>query len=268
MTETKDRTKQIKVVSNATEESPSVVLFEGLSAETKVELKAKWGENITVYYQQLYTTIEPPSDGNVQTYKQAIESIENVENISCLAYTEEEFLQYAKDNNYDPILWAYNQKDLDRKLNKTHKDKKKKVETKQSNCFVPNLAVYLFTSLSDLPEGNFPLVGLTKQQVNAAISSLEEEDFALAKYANENNLSINDEKVRQQQIEAVIFFAGSPNYINHLISYSKVRWIGGERQGLIKNSINSQTGQQVIMLIIDVTLPCNRYILTELGYFR
>ena len=248
------------------EELEQTTLFEGLSNETKVELKAKYGHNIQVYYQQQYTTI-----GAGQTY---VEALADDRNINKLCYTEVEFLAYAQEMGADPILWAYSQKDLDKKLgtNKTSKQKQSKTyySSHSSLTKTPNLAAYLFTSMSDIEGDEFPFIGITKEQVTAAKSSLEEEDYALAEYANANNLSINDEQVRAQQIEACIFLAGSVKGLESYISNSAVKWIGGgesNRKGLIKNTVNSATKQQIILLIIDTRLRANRTILTQLGYF-
>jgi hypothetical protein len=288
MIATTDRTKQIKVVflesalgvtdaqgildgfiSDTSEseviqdkkEPEETTLFEGLSNETKVELKAKWGQNIIVYYQQKYTTI---SAG--ETYAMALE---NPSNFSKECYTEAEFIVSAQEAEFDPILWAYSQKDLDKKLGVTNtKQKQPKTRVVPTKS---NFSAYLFTSMTDLNDGDFPITGITREQVMAAKASLEEEDFALAEHANANNLSINSDEVRGQQIEACIFLVGSVKGLENYISTSGVKWIGSPdspRKGLIKNTVNSSTGQQVILLIIDVRLRANRTVLTQLGYYN
>jgi|NOAtaT_7_FD_contig_31_4947995_length_3196_multi_8_in_0_out_0_4 hypothetical protein len=288
MIATTDRTKQIKVVvleyalevtdaqgildgfiSDTSEsdvivdkkEPEEIILFEGLSNETKVELKANWGQNIIVYYQQKYTTI---SAG--ETYAMALEN--TTSNFSKECYTEAEFIVSAQEAGFDPILWAYSQKDLDKKLGVTNtKQKQPKTRITPTKS---NFSAYLFTSMTDLNDGDFPITGITREQVMAAKASLEEEDFALAEHANANNLSINSDEVRGQQIEACIFLVGSVKGLENYISTSGVKWIGipdSNRKGLIKNTVNSSSGQQVILLIIDVRLRANRTILTQLGYY-
>lgn len=254
-----DRTKNIKVLSTV----DNSVLFEGPSSETKVQLKSRFGEDITVQYLQQYTSI---SAG--ESYSEALS---NPQNVNGFFYTEAEFLSFY-EKSHDLILWAYSERDLQKKLGV---NKKKETKTKQHNKIrnkvysgTPNLSAFLFTSMTDLEGEEFPINGITKEQVLAAKSSLEEEDYALAEYANANSLSINDEAVKKQQIEVCIFITGTVKGLESYITNTGVKWIGSnERKGLIKNTVSSTTGQQTILLIIDVRLKPNKTILTQLGYF-
>lgn len=245
-----DRTKQIKVLLS------DDVLFEGLSGDTKQTLKGAYGDDIVVYYQQTYTTVKPG-----QTY---IAALEDSTNMSLVCYTEAEFVAAATKQNVELSLWAYNQKDLDKRQGVKKTKISPKVKGLVSNA---NMSLFLFTSLADLNGDEFPIAGLTKEQVTAAKASLEEEDFALSTYATENNLSINDKQVKDQQIEACIFLSGYPTSLQSYITMTGVKWVGSaERKGLIKNTVNNVTGQQVILLIIDVRVKNNANILNHLGY--
>lgn len=243
--------KQILVVS-VDANGDCLTLFEGISSLTKSELKAEYGENITVYHQQLYTTAL--SD---QTYDEAILDINNIHK---LCYTREEFIAYLSNAesevSYDFI--TYSHKDLKRQHREVNKVVKpvnitiNKIKPKKVVQKRPKFSLFLFTSLSELTNGLFPINGLSDIQISNAKKVLEVEDYYKYEHVLEEGESLS---IKEQQ-QAILFIVGTPAANDSYIKMSNLRWIteletGESVKGLIKNNINN-AGIQVYMLRLNV----------------
>lgn len=246
-----------------------ITLFEGLSSKIKVQLEAEYGSDVTIYYQQLYTTVT-----GEESYDEALANSNNFQN-KC--YTRESFDQFladiAPDQTFDYI--TYSHKDLNKQRNnnklKANKISKNKVDSnvKLIQEVQPNFALYLFTSISQLSNGEFSIKGLSDLQISTAKQVLETEDY----YINEYVLQDGDSPYIKQQTEVILFIVGSPAANDHYMSskVSNLRWItqtetGEPIKGLIKNNINPQTGVQVYMLRLNVTDKRQKDVLLHCGY--
>jgi hypothetical protein len=230
-------------------DSNNTILWEGQTNETKKQLKAKYNSNITVMYSVLYTTINA-----VQSYDEALVDPTQV---SQWAYSFEEFEQWLnaldKDVNYTYI--AYNSANL----------KRQKAQLVKNNK--TGLTLYFYTSLQgSLIEGKFPIKGVTNHQADVARASLQVEDEVRAEFVSSNPNATQDD-IKDQQIESVLFLAGSPDLIRWYINSTNVKWITGvnkDRKGLIHNT--AKGNYQVTMLLLDVTLEENQQVMSQVGW--
>ena len=246
---------RVILVITTDNEGNNTNLFEGESSLTKNELKANYGDNIFVYYQQLYTTVT----GN-QTYDEAVA---DETNFKKLCYTKEEFVE-AFTTSFSDVKYkyiTYSHKDLKKQQRvkmtaeaKMSVVKSNKVLNSKVSTIHPNFSLFLFTSLNDLgSNGTFPIKDLSDIQINTANNVLKDEDYFINEYVLKEG---EDSSIKQQQ-ESILFIVGTPAANDSYIKMINLRWIthseGGEPvKGLIKNNLNTQTGIQVYLLRLNV----------------
>jgi len=206
--------RKIKVLNN------TELLFEGVSNLPKRDLIINYGRNITIMYEQVYTTVGPN-----QTYQEALEDESN-HHYSC--YSFKEFEEFLSNNNVAPY-WSYitySQKDL---------DKQKLIVSTSNNA----RGVYLYKTWSEVVNGKFPFT-LSLQQYELAKLLLTTEEEAI------NN--------GEEQVECLLFLVGTPHFNNWYIQSTNLCFVTYNednkplKNGLLKSNFDSNTGVQTYML--------------------
>jgi hypothetical protein len=245
--------RNLKVLNN-----DGVVLFEGSTEETKLQLINKFGKDIKVLYSVLYTTVN-----DTQSYDEAVNDPLQV-NQWC--YSLEEFKQWVISLNKEDLQYvyiAYNENNLSKQKAPL------KVKSISNNT---NVSINFYTSFKDL-KSNY-IKDLTLEQINTIKEVLTVED----KYIKEYKLAHPDasnESIKSQQVESILVVRGPASFIDFYITKSNIRWINYRLdddnnevpiKGIIKNKQENGNNYITVLFILNVNDTRNNSVLKHVGW--
>jgi hypothetical protein len=245
--------RNVKVLNN-----DNVILFEGSTEETKLQLINKFGKDIKVLYSVLYTTVN-----DTQSYDEAINDPLQV-NHWC--YSLEEFKQWLVTLNKEDLQYvyiAYNENNLSKQKAPL------KVKSISNNT---NVSINFYTSFKDL-KSNYTK-DLTSEQINIIKEVLTVED----KYIKEYKLAHPDasnESIKSQQVESILVVRGPASFIDFYITKSNIRWINYRLdednnevpiKGIIKNKQENGNNYITVLFILNVNDTRNNSVLKHVGW--
>jgi hypothetical protein len=245
--------RNVKVLNN-----DNVILFEGSTEETKLQLINKFGKDIKVLYSVLYTTVN-----DTQSYDEAINDPLQV-NHWC--YSLEEFKQWVISLNKEDLQYtyiAYNENNLSKQKTSL------KVKSISNNT---NVSINFYTSFKDL-KSNYTK-DLTSEQINIIKEVLTVED----KYIKEYKLAHPDasnESIKSQQVESILVVRGPASFIDFYITKSNIRWINYRLdednnevpiKGIIKNKQENGNNYITVLFILNVNDTRNNSVLKHVGW--
>ena len=245
--------RNVKVLNN-----DNVILFEGSTEETKLQLISKFGKDIKVLYSVLYTTVN-----DTQSYDEAVNDPLQV-NHWC--YSLEEFKQWLISLNKVDLQYtyiAYNENNLSKQKAPL------KVKSISNNT---NVSINFYTSFKDL-KSNYTK-DLTSEQINIIKEVLTVED----KYIKEYKLAHPDasnESIKSQQVESILVVRGPASFIDFYITKSNIRWINYRLdddnnevpiKGIIKNKQENGNNYITVLFILNVNDTRNNSVLKHVGW--
>ena len=245
--------RNVKVLNN-----DGVVLFEGLTEETKLQLINKFGKDIKVLYSVLYTTVN-----DTQSYDEAVNDPLQV---NQWFYSLEEFKQWVISLNKENLQYvyiAYNENNLSKQKAPL------KVKSISNNT---NVSINFYTSFKDL-KSNY-IKDLTLEQINTIKEVLTVED----KYIKEYKLAHPDasnESIKSQQVESILVVRGPASFIDFYITKSNIRWINYRLdddnnevpiKGIIKNKQENGNNYITVLFILNVNDTRNNSVLKHVGW--
>ena len=245
--------RNVKVLNN-----DGVVLFEGLTEETKLQLINKFGKDIKVLYSVLYTTVN-----DTQSYDEAVNDPLQV---NQWFYSLEEFKQWVISLNKENLQYvyiAYNENNLSKQKAPL------KVKSISNNT---NVSINFYTSFKDL-KSNY-IKDLTLEQINTIKEVLTVED----KYIKEYKLAHPDasnESIKSQQVESILVVRGPASFIDFYITKSSIRWINYRLdddnnevpiKGIIKNKQENGNNYITVLFILNVNDTRNKDVLKHVGW--
>ena len=245
--------RNVKVLNN-----DNVILFEGSTEETKLQLINKFGKDIKVLYSVLYTTVN-----DTQSYDEAVNDPLQV-NHWC--YSLEEFKQWLVTLNKEDLQYvyiAYNENNLSKQRAPL------KVKSISNNT---NVSINFYTSFKDLKSKYTK--DLTSEQINTIKEVLTIED----KYIKEYKLAHPDasnESIKSQQVESILVVRGPASFIDFYITKSNLRWINYRLdddnnevpiKGIIKNKQENGNNYITVLFILNVNDTRNKDVLKHVGW--
>ena len=245
--------RNVRVLNN-----DNVILFEGSTEETKLQLINKFGKDIKVLYSVLYTTVN-----DTQSYDEAVNDPLQV-NHWC--YSLEEFKQWLVTLNKEDLKYtyiAYNENNLSKQKAPL------KVKSISNNT---NVSINFYTSFKDL-KSNYTK-DLTSEQINTIKEVLTIED----KYIKEYKVLYPDasnESIKSQQVESILVVRGPASFIDFYITKSNLRWINYRLdednnevpiKGIIKNKQENGNNYITVLFILNVNDTRNNSVLKHVGW--
>ena len=245
--------RNVRVLNN-----DNVILFEGSTEETKLQLINKFGKDIKVLYSVLYTTVN-----DTQSYDEAVNDPLQV-NHWC--YSLEEFKQWLVTLNKEDLKYtyiAYNENNISKQKAPL------KVKSISNNT---NVSINFYTSFKDL-KSNYTK-DLTSEQINTIKEVLTIED----KYIKEYKVLYPDasnESIKSQQVESILVVRGPASFIDFYITKSNLRWINYRLdednnevpiKGIIKNKQENGNNYITVLFILNVNDTRNNSVLKHVGW--
>jgi hypothetical protein len=245
--------RNVKVLNN-----DNVILFEGSTEETKLQLISKFGKDIKVLYSVLYTTVN-----DTQSYDEAVNDPLQV-NHWC--YSLEEFKQWLISLNKVDLQYtyiAYNENNLSKQKAPL------KVKSISNNT---NVSINFYTSFKDL-KSNYTK-DLTSEQINTIKEVLTVEDKYIKEYKVAHPDASN-ESIKSQQVESILVVRGPASFIDFYITKSNIRWINYRLdddnnevpiKGIIKNKQENGNNYITVLFILNVNDTRNNSVLKHVGW--
>lgn len=245
--------RNVRVLNN-----DNVILFEGSTEETKLQLISKFGKDIKVLYSVLYTTVN-----DTQSYDEAVNDPLQV-NQWC--YSLEEFKQWLVTLNKENLQYvyiAYNENNLSKQKAPL------KVKSISNNT---NVSINFYTSFRDL-KSNYTK-DLTLEQINTIKEVLTVEDKYIKEYKVAHPDASN-ESIKSQQVESILVVRGPASFIDFYITKSNLRWINYRLdddnnevpiKGIIKNKQENGNNYITVLFILNVNDTRNNSVLKHVGW--
>lgn len=245
--------RNVRVLNN-----DNVILFEGSTEETKLQLISKFGKDIKVLYSVLYTTVN-----DIQSYDEAVNDPLQV-NQWC--YSLEEFKQWLVTLNKENLQYvyiAYNENNLSKQKAPL------KVKSISNNT---NVSINFYTSFRDL-KSNYTK-DLTLEQINTIKEVLTVEDKYIKEYKVAHPDASN-ESIKSQQVESILVVRGPASFIDFYITKSNLRWINYRLdddnnevpiKGIIKNKQENGNNYITVLFILNVNDTRNNSVLKHVGW--
>ena len=245
--------RNVRVLNN-----DNVILFEGSTEETKLQLINKFGKDIKVLYSVLYTTVN-----DTQSYDEAVNDPLQV-NHWC--YSLEEFKQWLVTLNKEDLKYtyiAYNENNISKQKAPL------KVKSISNNT---NVSINFYTSFKDL-KSNYTK-DLTSEQINTIKEVLTIEDEYIKEYKLAHPDASN-ESIKSQQVESILVVRGPASFIDFYITKSNLRWINYRLdednnevpiKGIIKNKQENGNNYITVLFILNVNDTRNNSVLKHVGW--
>ena len=245
--------RNVRVLNN-----DNVILFEGSTEETKLQLINKFGKDIKVLYSVLYTTVN-----DTQNYDEAVNDPLQV-NHWC--YSLEEFKQWLVTLNKEDLKYtyiAYNENNISKQKAPL------KVKSISNNT---NVSINFYTSFKDL-KSNYTK-DLTSEQINTIKEVLTIEDEYIKEY-KVLYPDASNESIKSQQVESILVVRGPASFIDFYITKSNLRWINYRLdednnevpiKGIIKNKQENGNNYITVLFILNVNDTRNNSVLKHVGW--
>ena len=245
--------RNVRVLNN-----DNVILFEGSTEETKLQLINKFGKDIKVLYSVLYTTVN-----DTQSYDEAVNDPLQV-NHWC--YSLEEFKQWLVTLNKEDLKYtyiAYNENNISKQKAPL------KVKSISNNT---NVSINFYTSFKDL-KSNYTK-DLTSEQINTIKEVLTIEDEYIKEY-KVLYPDASNESIKSQQVERILVVRGPASFIDFYITKSNLRWINYRLdednnevpiKGIIKNKQENGNNYITVLFILNVNDTRNNSVLKHVGW--